>query len=59
MFKNMPVFSATRRLTNMEMETMLFALPLNVDIEKAAENLQMELTDLQCDTNLIQKCSET
>jgi 17beta-estradiol 17-dehydrogenase/3beta-hydroxysteroid 3-dehydrogenase/mitotic-spindle organizing protein 1 len=38
---------------------MLFAFPLKADIEKAPENLQMELTNLQCDTNLNQKFSET
>jgi 17beta-estradiol 17-dehydrogenase/3beta-hydroxysteroid 3-dehydrogenase/mitotic-spindle organizing protein 1 len=34
---------------------MLFAIPLKADIEKAPENLQMELINLQCDTNLNQK----
>jgi 17beta-estradiol 17-dehydrogenase/3beta-hydroxysteroid 3-dehydrogenase/mitotic-spindle organizing protein 1 len=43
----------------MEPESMLFAFPLKVDIEKAPENLQMELINLQCDTNLNQKFSET
>jgi hypothetical protein len=32
---------------------------LKADIEKAPENLQMELIDLQCDTNLNQKFFET
>jgi hypothetical protein len=43
----------------MELEFMLFALPLKADIEKAPENLQMDLINLQCDTNLNQKFSET
>jgi 17beta-estradiol 17-dehydrogenase/3beta-hydroxysteroid 3-dehydrogenase/mitotic-spindle organizing protein 1 len=43
----------------MEPEFMLFAFPLKTDIEKAPENLQMELINLQCDTNLNQKFSET
>jgi hypothetical protein len=43
----------------MELEFMLFTLPLMTDIEKAPENMQMKLIDLQCDTNLIQKFSET
>jgi 17beta-estradiol 17-dehydrogenase/3beta-hydroxysteroid 3-dehydrogenase/mitotic-spindle organizing protein 1 len=34
---------------------MLFAFPLKADIEKAPENLQMELTNLHCNTNLNQK----
>jgi hypothetical protein len=38
---------------------MLFAFPLKVDIEKAPENLQMKLINLQCDTNLNQKFYET
>jgi hypothetical protein len=43
----------------MEPEFMLFAFPLKADIEKAPENFQMELIDLQCDTKLNQKFSET
>jgi hypothetical protein len=43
----------------MQPEFMLFAFPLKTDIEKAPENLQMELINLQCDTNLNQKSSET
>jgi 17beta-estradiol 17-dehydrogenase/3beta-hydroxysteroid 3-dehydrogenase/mitotic-spindle organizing protein 1 len=43
----------------MEPEFMLFAFPLKADIEKAPENLQMQLINLQCDTNLNQKFSET
>jgi hypothetical protein len=39
----------------MEPEFMLFAFPLKADIAKAPENLQMELINLQCDTNLNQK----
>jgi hypothetical protein len=39
----------------MEPEFMLFAFPLKVDIEKAPENLQMELINVQCNTNLNQK----
>jgi hypothetical protein len=42
----------------MEPEFMLFAFPLKADIEKAPENLKMELINLQCDTNLNQKFSE-
>jgi hypothetical protein len=38
---------------------MLLALPLKNDIEKAPENFRMELINLQCDTKLIQKFSET
>jgi hypothetical protein len=40
----------------MDSEFMLFAFPLKADIEKAPENLQMELINLQCDTNLKQNC---
>jgi hypothetical protein len=36
-----------------------FAFPLKADIEKAPKNLQTELTNLLCDTNLNQKFSET
>jgi hypothetical protein len=43
----------------MEPEFMLFAFPLKADIEKAPENLQMELTNFQCDSNLNQKFFET
>jgi hypothetical protein len=43
----------------MEPEFMLFAFPLKADIEKAPETLQMELINLQCNTNLNQKFSET
>jgi hypothetical protein len=43
----------------MEPEFMLFAFPLKADIEKATENFQMELINLQCDTNLNQTFSET
>jgi predicted metalloenzyme YecM len=42
----------------MELEFMLFALPLNVDIEKVLEDLQMEFIYMQCDTNLIKKFSK-
>jgi hypothetical protein len=35
----------------MEPEFMLFAFPLKADTEKAPENLQMKLINLQCDTN--------
>jgi hypothetical protein len=42
----------------MELEFMLFVHPLKADTEKAPENLQMELINLQCDTNLNQKFSE-
>jgi hypothetical protein len=43
----------------MEPEFMLFVFPFKADVEKAPENLQMELINLQCDTNLNQKFSET
>jgi hypothetical protein len=43
----------------MEPEFMLFAFNLKADIEKAPEDLQIESTNLQCDTNLNQKFSET
>jgi 17beta-estradiol 17-dehydrogenase/3beta-hydroxysteroid 3-dehydrogenase/mitotic-spindle organizing protein 1 len=43
----------------MEPEFMLFAFPLKADIEKAPESLKMELINLQCDTDLNQKFSET
>jgi hypothetical protein len=43
----------------MEPEFMLFAFPLKADIEKAPENLQMELINLQCNINLNLKFSET
>jgi hypothetical protein len=43
----------------MEPEFMLFAFPLKADIKKAPGNLQMELINLQCDTNLNQKFSDT
>jgi hypothetical protein len=43
----------------MEPECLLFVLPLKSDVENAPENLQMELINLQCDTNLTQKFSET
>jgi hypothetical protein len=43
----------------MEPEFMLFAFPLKADIEKAPENLQTELINLLCDTNLNQKFPET
>jgi hypothetical protein len=36
----------------MEPEFMLFAFPLKADIQKGPENLQTELIDLQCDTNV-------
>jgi hypothetical protein len=42
----------------MEPEFMLFAFPFKADVEKAPENLQMELINLQCDTNLSRKFSE-
>jgi hypothetical protein len=38
---------------------MLFALNLKVNIEKASEKCQMELINLQCDTNINEKFSET
>jgi 17beta-estradiol 17-dehydrogenase/3beta-hydroxysteroid 3-dehydrogenase/mitotic-spindle organizing protein 1 len=41
------------------MEPELLVLPLKADIKNAPENLQMELINLQCDTNLTQKFSET
>jgi hypothetical protein len=37
----------------MELEFILLALPLKTDTEKALENLQTELINLQCDTNLM------
>jgi hypothetical protein len=43
----------------MEPEFMLFAFPLKADIEKAPESLKMESVNLQCDTDLNQKFSET
>jgi hypothetical protein len=43
----------------MEPDFLLFVLPLKADVENAPENLQMELINLQCDTNLTQKFSET
>jgi hypothetical protein len=43
----------------MEPEFMLFAFPFKADVEKAPENLQIELINLQCDTNLNQTFSET
>jgi hypothetical protein len=43
----------------MEPEFMLFAFPLKADMEKAPENLQMKLINLQCDTDLKQTFSET
>jgi hypothetical protein len=43
----------------MEPDVLLFVLPLKADVENAPENLQMELINLQCDTNLTQKFSET
>jgi hypothetical protein len=43
----------------MEPEFMLFAFPFKADIEKVPENVQMELINLQCDTNLNQKFSDT
>jgi hypothetical protein len=39
----------------MEPEFTVFAFPFKEDIEKAPENLQMELINLQCDINLNQK----
>jgi hypothetical protein len=42
----------------MEPEFVLFAFLLRADIEKALENLKMELINLQCDTNLNQKFCE-
>jgi 17beta-estradiol 17-dehydrogenase/3beta-hydroxysteroid 3-dehydrogenase/mitotic-spindle organizing protein 1 len=36
-----------------------FVLTLKEDVENAPENLQVELINLQCGTNLIQKFSET
>jgi hypothetical protein len=43
----------------MEPEFLLFVLPLKADVQNAPENLQMELINLQCDTNLTQKFSQT
>jgi hypothetical protein len=43
----------------MEPEFMFFASPFKADIEKAPENFQIELINLQCDTNLNQKFPET
>jgi hypothetical protein len=43
----------------MEPEFLLFVLPLKADVKNAPENLQMELINLQCDTYLTQKFSET
>jgi hypothetical protein len=43
----------------MEPEFLLFAFSFKADFEKAPENLQMELINLPCDTNLNQKFSET
>jgi 17beta-estradiol 17-dehydrogenase/3beta-hydroxysteroid 3-dehydrogenase/mitotic-spindle organizing protein 1 len=43
----------------MDPEFTLFAFPSKADTEKAPENLQMELINLQCDTNLNQKFFET
>jgi hypothetical protein len=42
-----------------EPELLLSILPLKADVENAPENLQMELINLQCHTNLTQKSSET
>jgi hypothetical protein len=42
----------------MEPESLL-VLRLKADIKNAPENLQMELINLKCDTNLTQKFSET
>jgi 17beta-estradiol 17-dehydrogenase/3beta-hydroxysteroid 3-dehydrogenase/mitotic-spindle organizing protein 1 len=59
-------FSATRGarrtiagLQNYGTGIYVFAFPCKADIAKATENLQMELINLQCDTNLNQKFSET
>jgi hypothetical protein len=43
----------------MEPEFLLFVLHLKADVGNAPENLKMELINLQCDTNLTQKFSET
>jgi hypothetical protein len=43
----------------MEPKFMLFAFPMKADNEKAPENLQMELINFRCDTNLNLKFSET
>jgi hypothetical protein len=43
----------------MEPEFMLLAFPFKANIEKVPENLQMELINLQCDTNPNQTFSET
>jgi hypothetical protein len=43
----------------MEPEFMFFAFPFKAAIEKAPEIFQMKLINLQCDTNLNQKFSET
>jgi hypothetical protein len=43
----------------MEPEFLLFVLPLKADSENAPGNLQIELINLQCDTNLTWNFSET
>jgi AAA15 family ATPase/GTPase len=43
----------------MESEFMLFAFDLKADLEKAPENVQMELINLNRDTKINQKFSET
>jgi hypothetical protein len=42
----------------MEQEFLLFVLLLKADVQNDPENLQMELINLQCDTNLNQKFSK-
>lgn len=49
----------TRTLKLWNQNFCCFALLLKGYIEKTAENLQMELINLKCDTNLKQKFSET
>jgi hypothetical protein len=40
----------------MEQEFFLFALPLNADMEKDPERLQIKFINLQCYSNLTRKC---
>jgi hypothetical protein len=42
-----------QEFTNMEIQFMLFALPLRTDVEKALENLQ-NVINMQCDTDPFQ-----
>jgi hypothetical protein len=43
----------------MELDFMLHAFPLKIALEKASANVQMELINLECDTDLIQTFLET